>query len=185
MDYIFLKALSRMMLFLSLFLFMPMLIPVHGDTIPASGDKNSWEMKQFSRRETATLPPPYLHLPVFLDSKTEVIDREHFSPSRGTGQEPLPERIREILLPLRNGIKSGPHRGSGVPVKVSCRQETMLVRVNRGVLLGIGQHLHVKLGTCQPNKFNKDFLIFEYDFGKCGTNRTVSSVPPNIDLLIY
>lgn len=162
------------MLFLSLFLLLPVLTSAHGQIIPASEEKETWAIKQGYPRETPTLPSPYLHLPVFVDSKTLMLAKEHFSPTRGTGQEPLPEQVREILLPFRDRIKSDPPGASSVFVKVSCRQKTMQVRVHRSVL-GSGPHLHVKLGTCQPSKYIEDYLYFEYDIGMCGTKRTVSS----------
>lgn len=162
------------MLFLSLFLLLPMLNSAHRQRILASEEKKTWALGQGSPRETPTLPPPYLHLPVFVDSKTLMVVKEHFSPTRGTGQEPLPEQVREILLPLRDRIKSDPPGESSVLVKVSCRQKTMRVRVDRSVL-GSGPHLRVKLGTCQPSKYTEDHLYFEYDISMCGTKRTVSS----------
>lgn len=172
-DYIFSNMPPRIMLFLSLFLLLPMLTSAHGQRIPASDEKKTWAIRQGSPGETPTLPPPYLHLPVFVDSKTLMVVKEHFSPTRGTGQEPLPEQVREILLPLRNRIKNDPPGDSNVSVKVSCRQKTMQVRVDRSVL-GSGPHLHVKLGTCQPSKYTEDYLYFEYDIGMCGTKRKVS-----------
>lgn len=161
------------MLFPSLFLLLPMLTSAHGQRIPASEEKKTWAIRRGSPKETPTLPP-YLHLPVFVDSKALMVIKEHFSPTRGTGQEPLPDQFREILLPLQDQIKSDPPGDSSVSVKVWCRQKTMQVRVDRGVL-GSGPHLHVKLGTCQPSKYTDGYLYFKYDFGMCGTKRTVSS----------
>lgn len=162
------------MVIASLFLLLPMLTSAHGETNP-SQDKKKWAVREVSRRENPTtpLPPPYLHLPVFVDSQM-LVDKEHFSPVRGTGQEPLPDQVREILLPLWNTITIGPPTDSGVPVKVSCREKTMVVRVHRSVL-GSGPHLHVKLGTCHANEYSKDYVYFEYDIGMCGTKRTVRS----------
>lgn len=162
------------MLFLSLFLLLPVLTSAPGQRIPASEEKKTWAIRPGSPREPPTLPSPYLHLPVFVASKTLLLAKEHFSPSRGTGQEPLPEQIREILLPFRDRIKSDPPGASSVSVKVSCRKRTMQVRVDRSVL-GSGPHLSVKLGTCQPTKYTEDHLYFEYGVGMCGTKRTVSS----------
>ncbi|XP_003977163.2 zona pellucida sperm-binding protein 3d.2 [Takifugu rubripes] len=161
------------MVIVSLFLLLPMLTSAHGETNPSSEDKKKWAIREVSRRENPTLPPPYLHLPVFVDSQM-LVDKEHFSPARGTGQETLPEQVREILLPLLNTITIGPPTDSGVPVKVSCREKTMVVRVHRSIL-GSGPHLHVKLGTCHANEYSKDYLYFEYDIGMCGTKRTVTN----------
>lgn len=162
------------MFFVSLILFSQMLTSVRGEKNPASKNKKTWVIREVSRRETPTLPQPYLHLPVFVDSKTLMVDKEHFSPASGTGQETLPEQVREILLPLRNTTTSSPSRDSGVPVRVSCGQKTMAVRVHRSIL-GSGTHVRVKLGTCQPNEYTKDYLYFEYDISICGTKRTVST----------
>lgn len=162
------------MLFLLLFVLLPMLNCAQGEGIPASGDENTWVIRQASPTESPTLPPPYLHLPMFVDSETMMVDKEHFSPVKGTGQEPLPEPVRQVLLPLRNRFQSAPLRDPGVFVEVSCSPKTMRVRVDRKVL-GRAPHLHVKLGTCEPNEYTKDYLYFEYDSGKCGSKRTVSS----------
>lgn len=168
------KTSSGTMVIASLFLLLPVLTYAHGEKNPSSEDKKKWVISEVSRREKATLPPPYLHLPVFVDSPM-LVDKEHFSPARGTGQEPLPEQVREILLPLWNTITIGPPTDSGVPVKVSCREKTMVVGVHRSIL-GSGPHLHVKLGTCHANEHSKDYLYFEYDIGMCGTKRTVSQI---------
>lgn len=162
------------MIFLTLFLLLPISTSAHGQRIPASEEKKTGAIKQGSPRETPSLSPRYLHLPVFVESKTLMVVKEHFSPTRGTGREPLPEQVREILLPLQDRIKSNPPGDSSVSVKVSCRQKTMQVRVDRSVFSS-GPHLQVKLGTCQPSKYTEDYLYFEYDIGMCGTKRTVSS----------
>lgn len=163
----------RIMLFLSLFLILPILTSAYGQRIPASEEKKTGARRQGSSRETPSLPPRYLRLPVFVDSKTLMV-KEQFSPTSGTGREPLPGQVREILLPLQDRIKSDSPGDSTVSIKVSCRQKTMQVRVHRSVF-STGPHLQVKLGTCQPSKYTEDHLYFEYDIGMCGTKRTVSS----------
>ncbi|KAM6995279.1 zona pellucida sperm-binding protein 3d.2 [Tautogolabrus adspersus] len=136
-----------------------------------ASNQTSQLMKQVSRRETPILPPPYLQLPVFVDSRLPLVDKENFSPSRGTGQEPLPEPVWEVLLP--NGPQTSPPSVSGVSVRTSCVREKILVQVDKN-LLGTGEpQSHVKLGTCQPSKSTRDSLYYEYDFGMCGTTRTI------------
>lgn len=157
-----------------LFVLLTVLTTANGQRIPASEEKNSWATRHGSHRKTTTLPPPYLHLPVFVNAKSLMELKSHFSPTSGTGGEPLPEQVRKMLLPLRDRIESNPPEDSLVSVKVSCWQKTMQVRVDRTVL-GCGPHLHVELGTCQPSKYTEDYLYFEYDIGMCGTKRTVSS----------
>ncbi|KAM9353537.1 zona pellucida sperm-binding protein 3d.2 [Symphorus nematophorus] len=163
------------MVYLSLFLVLPLLSSTDGATPPTPFNQTTQVMRRVSRRETPTLPPPYLHLPVFVDSRLPLVEKKHFSPARGTGQEPLPEPVREILLPVRSkGSSSSPLPGaSGVSVKTSCKPKKMLVQVERSVL-GPGEpHPHVKLGTCQASNSTTDYLYFEYDLRLCGTKRTI------------
>lgn len=162
------------MVYLSLFLMLPLMSSADGGTLPASGafNQTTQVMREVSRKETQTLPPPYLHLPVFVDSRMPLVEKEHFSPARGTGQEPLPEPVRGILLPVRPN--TSPPSITGVSVKTSCKPKKVLVQVHKSVL-GTGEpYSQVKLGTCQANKNTTDYLYFEYDLGMCGTKRTVS-----------
>lgn len=163
------------MVYLSLFLMLPLLSSTDGGTLPTFEALNQTTpvMRKVSRRETPTLPPPYLHLPVFVDSRLPLVEKEHFSPETGTGQEPLPEPVRDILLPVRPN--TSPPSVSGVSVKTSCELKKMQVQVQRS-LLGTGEpQSQLKLGTCQASKSTRDYLYFEYGLGMCGTKRTVSS----------
>ncbi|KAG7216556.1 hypothetical protein INR49_002043, partial [Caranx melampygus] len=83
-----------------------------------------------SRRNTPTLPEPYLHLPVFVDSRLPLVEKEHFSPSRGTGQEPLPEPVREILIPVQGSSTSSPSVSGGDSVRTSCKLGKMHVQIS-------------------------------------------------------
>ncbi|XP_039663054.1 zona pellucida sperm-binding protein 3d.2 isoform X2 [Perca fluviatilis] len=128
-------------------------------------------MKKGSRRETPTLPPPYLHPPLFVDSRLPLVEKEHFSPSKGTGLEPLPEPVREILFPVWPSIS--PSSVSSVSVRTMCKFNKMLVQVQRS-MMGAGEpDSQLKLGTCQASKFTRNYLHFEYDIGMCGTRRTI------------
>ncbi|KAM3613970.1 uncharacterized protein V6R79_007757 [Siganus canaliculatus] len=127
-------------------------------------------MGKVSRRETPVLPPPYLHLPVSVDSKLPLVKKEFFSPAKGTGQEPLPKPVREILLPVR--LNTSPPSTSGLSVKTSCRLRKMHVQVPRSVLGAGDLRFQVKLGSCPASKFTTDYLYFEYGLDMCGTKRT-------------
>nr|XP_046255999.1 zona pellucida sperm-binding protein 3d.2 [Scatophagus argus] len=158
---------------LSLLLTLPLLSSTDGGKLPTAVNQTTRVMRKVSRRETPTLPPPYLHLPVFVDSRLPLVDKEHFSPAKGTGEEPLPASIREILLPSRTN--TSPPSVSGVSVQTSCKLKKMLVQVDKSVL-GTGEpYSQVKLGTCQASKSTTDRLYFEYDLEMCGTKRTVSN----------
>lgn len=159
------------MAYLLLFLMLPLLSPADGRTRAANSNQTTRAMTRVTGGETPTLPLPYLHLPVFVDSRVPLVEKKHFSPSRGTGREPLPEGVREILLPVRTNASSPP--ASGLSVKASCKLKTMLVRVDRGIL-DSDPRPRLKLGTCQPSKHTADYLYFEYDIVMCGTKRTVS-----------
>ncbi|XP_054477469.1 zona pellucida sperm-binding protein 3d.2 isoform X2 [Anoplopoma fimbria] len=128
-------------------------------------------MREASRRNTPTLPPPYLHLPVFLDSRLPLVEKEQFSPSRGTGLETLPEPVRGVLLPVL--ASTTPPRASGFSVRTSCERNKMLVQVRRSVL-GTGEpDSQLTLGTCQASKSTKEYFYFQYDVFMCGTKRTI------------
>lgn len=109
---------------------------------------------------------------MFVDSQVPLVDKEYFSPLRGTGVEPLPERVRDVLLPIPP--KSTPPSVSDVSVKTTCKRTKMQVQVERS-LLGTGEaRSQLKLGTCTASKSTRDYLYFEYGLGMCGTKRTVS-----------
>ncbi|XP_062279141.1 zona pellucida sperm-binding protein 3d.2 [Scomber scombrus] len=160
------------MVYLSLCLFLPLLCSTEGGTLQTFGAFNptTWVMKKVSRRESPTLPPPYLHLPVFVDSRLPLVEKEHFSPAKGTGHEPLPEPVREVLLPPVRPNTSPPST-SGVSMKTSCKFNKMRVQVSRSVLGAGEKQSQLKLGTCKASKSTMDYIYFEYDLGLCGTKR--------------
>ncbi|XP_028985597.1 zona pellucida sperm-binding protein 3d.2 isoform X2 [Betta splendens] len=136
----------------------------------SSNQTTRWT-RSISRREPRTLPPPFLRLPVFVDSRLPLVAKEHFSPSRGTGHEPLPESMREVLRPVRRQTTRAP----GAPaqaVSTVCKLDKMHVQVSRSVL-GADTHAQLKLGTCRPSRSTADHVYFEYDVGMCGTKRTI------------
>lgn len=117
-------------------------------------------------------PPPFLHLPVFLDSRLPLVDREQLSPVRGAGHEPLPESVREILRPGRRPATPAPG-APGRTVSTWCELDKMHVRVSRSIV-GPDTEAPLTLGTCRASASSEDYLYFEYDVGRCGTKRTVS-----------
>lgn len=163
------------MCYFLMFVILPLLTPADGGALwrSESLNKTTHVMSKIVRRETRTLPPPFLHLPMFVDSGLPLLGKEHFSPARGTGKEPLPETVRELLIPVQQHSTSLPNV-SGVSVRTSCKQNKMRVQVQRS-LLGTGEpQSQLKLGTCQASRSTRDYIYFEYDFGMCGTRRTVS-----------
>lgn len=153
-------------------LFMLQLV-ASGEATPRTLNQTSQVMKKVYRRETRTLPPPYLHLPVFLDSRLPLVEKEHFSPARGTGQETLPEPVREILLPVRRPTNRPPS-DPALSVRTSCKLNKMHVQVSRGIVGAGDSYSRLKLGTCHPSKTTDNYIYFEYDIGMCGTKRMVS-----------
>uniref|UniRef100_A0A3Q3FRZ7 Zona pellucida glycoprotein 3d tandem duplicate 2 n=1 Tax=Labrus bergylta TaxID=56723 RepID=A0A3Q3FRZ7_9LABR len=124
------------MVYLSLLCTLALLFSSDGEAATFGASNQTIQlMKHVSRRETPILPPPYLQLPVSVDSRLPLVDKQNFSPSRGAGQEPLPEHVWEVLLP--NGPQTRPHSVSGVSVRTSCVREKMLVQVDKH-LLGTG-----------------------------------------------
>lgn len=160
------------MVYPSLVLLAPLLFAIDGGSLPEAFHRTSQVMRGLSRRETATLPAPYLNLPVFVDSRFPLVTKEYFSPATGTGQESLPQPVRELLLPAPSN--TFPPIVSSVSVNTSCKPKTMLVQVPKSILGSGDLSSQVKLGTCRANKATTDYLLFEYDLGLCGTKRTVS-----------
>ncbi|XP_078108429.1 zona pellucida sperm-binding protein 3d.2 [Sander vitreus] len=160
-------------MYLSLLFMLPLLSFTDGGTLQMFEALNPTTQvrRNGSRRKTPTLPPPYLHLPVFVDSRLPLVDKEHFSPSKGSGLEPLPEPVRKILFPV--WPSTSPPSVSSVSVRTLCKFNKMLVQVQRSIM-GAGEPVsQLKLGTCQASKVTRDYLYFEYDIGMCGTRRTI------------
>ncbi|KAK2844958.1 hypothetical protein Q5P01_011617 [Channa striata] len=128
-----------------------------------------YQTNPVSGRGPPVLPPPYLHLPVSVESRRPLLRKEHFSPAQRTGHAPLPEPVREVLLPVRR-TSSRPSSVSGFPVRTWCKHNRMHVQVQRSVLDSGGS---VKLGTCGASRTTWDHVLFEYDLSACGTKRTV------------
>ncbi|XP_035991401.1 zona pellucida sperm-binding protein 3d.2 isoform X1 [Fundulus heteroclitus] len=125
------------------------------------------------RGQTATLlQQRYLSLPMYLDSDLPLLRRDFFSPARGTGQEALPQPVRELLLPVWPHA-SGPPSVSGAAVRTSCERNKMQLQVERSVLGSGDAGSHLKLGTCSVSRSTEDHVYFEYDLRMCGTKRTM------------
>ncbi|XP_010764081.1 zona pellucida sperm-binding protein 3d.2 isoform X2 [Notothenia coriiceps] len=140
------------MVYLSLLFMLPLLSTIYGGTVPG-------------------FPHTYLYLPVFVDSRFPLVEKEHFTPSRGTGQEPLSEPVRDVLFPARTNTDAP--GVSGDSVRISCKSNKMLVQVQRSIL-GTGEpYSRLKLGSCQISKTTENYFYFKYDLGMCGTKRTI------------
>ncbi|XP_034067275.1 zona pellucida sperm-binding protein 3d.2 isoform X2 [Gymnodraco acuticeps] len=155
------------MVYLSLLFMLPLLSTIYGGTVP--GFEALTQPTQVMR---PPLPQPYLQLPVFVDSRFPLVEKEQFTPSRGTGQEPLPEPVRDVLFPARTNITDAPGV-KGDSVRISCKSNKMLVQVQRSIL-GTGEpYSRLKLGSCQISKTTENYIYFKYDLGMCGTKRTI------------
>ncbi|KAM4581056.1 uncharacterized protein PAE49_005724 [Odontesthes bonariensis] len=132
-------------------------------------------MRKVPRDETPTLlQERHLSLPMFVDSVLSPGEKEYFSPARSTGQEPLLQPVRQLLLPARASGGSPPG-GSGVTLRTSCELNKLQLQVERGIL-GAGEpDSHLKLGTCPVSRATEDYLYFEYDLSLCGTKRAMIS----------
>lgn len=153
---------------LSLLVVLPLLTSALNQTVQV--------MKTVSRREAPTLPPPYLHLPVFVESRLPLVRKEHFSPARGTGLEPLPEPVRMILLPLRRPsttTTTTPPSASGDSVRTYCELNKMHVQVSKSILGSGDAQSQLRLGTCRASRTTRHYLYFQYDIDMCGTKRQV------------
>lgn len=166
------------MLYPLLLFTLPLLSSANGETTTTTTafKQTPQVMRKVSRSDTPTLPPPYVHLPVFLDSRPPLgtVEKEGHRPFRATGQKlRTTEPVLGPLSPAR--ANTSQPAASGVSVKTSCERNKMLVQVRRSIL-GTGERgSRLKLGTCRPSGSERDYLYFEYDHDMCGTKRTVSS----------
>ncbi|XP_030014719.1 zona pellucida sperm-binding protein 3d.2 isoform X2 [Sphaeramia orbicularis] len=124
-----------------------------------------------SRTERTGLPPPYLHLPVHVQSRVPLVEKERFRPSVGTGLEPVPEAVRDVLLPQSPDPSPSPDPDPFV--RVECKQRKMVVEVQRRALGGGEPRAMLRLGSCQVTNFTKHHLYFDYDLDQCGTEQTI------------
>lgn len=162
------------MVYFPLFAFLSLFSSTEGGTLQRfeALNQTTRAMTDVSPGKSSTRPLPYLQLPVFVDSRLPLVEKRHFSPSRGSGLEPLPEPVREILLPER--LDESPISPSGVSVKTSCKMNKMRVEVPKS-MLGTGEpHSGLRLGTCRTSKSTRDYIYFEYEFGLCGSKYAVS-----------
>uniref|UniRef100_A0A8C6KSG9 Zona pellucida sperm-binding protein 3 n=1 Tax=Nothobranchius furzeri TaxID=105023 RepID=A0A8C6KSG9_NOTFU len=143
-----------------------------GGPLMAEASNRTDQLMNVYRRETpALLQHKYLSLPMYMDSDLPLVHKEYFSPARGTGQEPLPGPVRELLLPVMPD--TSPPSMSAVTVKTSCELNKMQLQVDRSIL-GFGDPVsHLKLGTCQVSRTTEHHLLFEYELERCGTKRTM------------
>lgn len=128
--------------------------------------------KVVSRRYATNLPPPYLNLPQSVDSRLPLVEKEYFSPSAGTGLEPLKQAVQEILIPNVSPT-TRLTTVSADSVNVWCGPEKMLVQVPKSILGDSDVSSEVKVGTCRANMSTADHLIFEFDYKLCGMEQTV------------
>ncbi|XP_047455068.1 zona pellucida sperm-binding protein 3d.2, partial [Mugil cephalus] len=133
------------------------------------------QVRSVHRRGAPTPPPSYLRLPVFVNSKQPLVEKERFSPARGSGLEPLPDAVRGVLLPVQAPVQPepGPPGESPDSVQIWCKVTRMLVQVERSVL-GAGDPVSwLRLGTCGASEYTWDHVYFDYDLDACGTERAM------------
>lgn len=122
-----------------------------------------------SLRNGPALPSPYLNLPVFVGPREPRVETQRFSPAKGSGKESLSAEVLQVLIPPERpsvSISASRH-----PVRTWCWLNKIHVHVARK-LFGEAQP-QLLLGTCKANNSTRNYLYFEYDFGKCGTKRQV------------
>ncbi|KAM3873022.1 zona pellucida sperm-binding protein 3d.2 [Diretmus argenteus] len=146
-------------------LFSPLVAPDRG---PGSPPRTS----RLESLDATQVMKKYLQLPVFLHSRLPLVEKVHFFPSSGTGQEPLPGPVREILFPVPQ-TENPPAASNATSVKTLCEVNRMHVQVQRSVLGAGGSSSPLRLGTCRASRSTTDSLYFEYDLGSCGSTRTM------------
>lgn len=125
--------------------------------------------------EQGQLEAPYLHLPVFLHFRKPRVDKRHFAPAQVKSREPLPERVRHVLVAApRRRLKSRVRKKNG-PVRVACSAREMRVRVHTAYLGTGAERVHVRLGTCDVSRATEQSLLLAYELQECGTQRQVET----------
>ncbi|KAB5532807.1 hypothetical protein PHYPO_G00124440 [Pangasianodon hypophthalmus] len=122
--------------------------------------------------EQERLETPYLHLPVYLHYRKPRVDKQHFSPAHVQSREPLPERVRQVLVPAPRRRLKPRVRPSG-PVSVACSATEMRVRVHTANLGASGERVHVRLGTCDVSRSTEQSVVLQYELHECGTQRQI------------
>ncbi|MCJ8745384.1 hypothetical protein PDJAM_G00129480, partial [Pangasius djambal] len=122
--------------------------------------------------EQERLEAPYLHLPVYLHYRKPRVDKQHFSPAHVKSREPLPERVRQVLVPAPRRRLKTRVRPSG-PVSVACSATEMRVRVHTANLAASGERVHVRLGTCDVSRSTEQSVLFQYELHECGAQRQI------------
>lgn len=120
-----------------------------------------------------SLGSPYLQLPIFQHSKIPLLEKEQFSPMRGSGREQLPEVTKKVLIPRATVRASSRRRGRSQGVNVVCQMKKMIVKVNKQILGLDGLQSELKLGTCDISKTTKHYHVFIYDMDQCASKRQV------------
>ncbi|KAK3515654.1 hypothetical protein QTP70_026432 [Hemibagrus guttatus] len=113
---------------------------------------------------------PYLHLPVSVHFRIPRVDKRYFSPAHVNSRNPLPKRVRQVLVPAPRRRTEPRDRPTG-PVSVACNAKEMRVRVHTANLGASGARMHVRLGTCDVSRQTERSVLFQYDLHECGTRR--------------
>ena len=128
-----------------------------------------------SRRRSGDqiLPRSYLHMPGMLHFRNPLLPPEYFAPSRGTGSEPLPSRIRDLLLPVTPTPDSPAAALQPGNINTHCDGDKMTVQVHASALGSGGSASDLSLGTCGSTGSTGEFIYFEIRFNQCRTVRKV------------
>lgn len=121
---------------------------------------------------SASLPHPYLFLPMFRYQSTPAVSKELFSPVAGS--RTLPSVLSDLLIPQRRQphIRVPPVNNNH-GVEVWCGRHQISVRINRDLLHFRGSAAHFGLGTCPASRANGSVLYFLYDLNECASRLSV------------
>ncbi|KAJ8289727.1 hypothetical protein GJAV_G00004580 [Gymnothorax javanicus] len=120
------------------------------------------------------LPSPYLTLPVFKDSIVPLVNKELLNPTRMTGLEPMPGKLRKVLLPSSPHSHPTTRPSSGrKDVVVSCGKSKMRVVVRKRTLGSRASASQLTLGTCGVSDETEHFFIFSNNVSCCGSEKSI------------
>ncbi|CAJ1061864.1 uncharacterized protein LOC121513124 [Xyrichtys novacula] len=122
-------------------------------------------LKQVQAVHDGDAHPPYYRLPVFLQSRGPLVDRNLFLPV--PYKRPLPAEITALLLPQTPPQRSVQGTGTRA-VEVWCGGDQVAVRVDRLQLSAWPVPSLFSLGSCGVSKVSPRYLYFHSRLTDCG-----------------
>ncbi|KAJ8384454.1 hypothetical protein AAFF_G00204750 [Aldrovandia affinis] len=112
---------------------------------------------------------PYLYLPMFQDANVPLVDKQKMRPTHGSGNEPMPENLKKVLLPNPPSHTTASPPSGRKDVAVFCIGNKIHVSVHRAALRSRALPSQLSLGTCNVSGYTEHFFFFSYNITQCGS----------------